>query len=353
MEERTVVDPGFGPAGYGAPQSPYGMPGGEATQVLPGGAAGYAQPGYATPGYDVTQQAVGQTCAVCQTPNPPMERYCQDCGFMFGSAANGVTPVADPGEAARLTDATGREFVLESGVSVVGRESVDIVLMDPTVSRRHGQVRLEGTQVIVEDLGSTNGTFVGGRQIRPGEQGVAFHGEIVKFGSVQLTLSLPGAPARPAALPPPSAPQPSSHQPGERGALVAHAVMPDGSEFSLYAGANSVGRRSGNDVVLVDAFASGRHAEIQVSADGQATIVDAGSTNGTFLNGERLAAHAPVTLAPGQAVTFGKTAITVRVAEGSPAELPAATGGDSGAPDPTRALNREDAAPSANATMLP
>jgi hypothetical protein len=66
---------------------------------------------------------------------------------------------------------------VELGVEVViGRQDADLVLEDPEVSRRHAVLRRSGESVVIEDLDSTNGTFVKGERIRkpitvgPGDQ---------------------------------------------------------------------------------------------------------------------------------------------------------------------------------------
>ena len=58
----------------------------------------------------------------------------------------------------------GHEHQLDAGASV-GREGCDVVLADPEVSRRHALLRTTDSGPAVEDLGSTNGTFVNGQQI--------------------------------------------------------------------------------------------------------------------------------------------------------------------------------------------
>ena len=326
MEERTIIAPDMPPAP---------APGGNVTQVL---SPGQLPPGIAPVyGGDATQQAITVMCPVCQTPNGPAERYCQDCGFLLGSAPAELEPLPDSSQLPRLMDATGREFSLNPGVNLVGRESADVWIADPTISRRHAQLTMEGGQLVVEDLGSTNGTYVASRPVPRGERATAFDGDSVKFGSVTLTLSLPGGQSRPAggtAEPPAGVAAPAA-PPVDRGAEVAVLAMGDGTEFPLFEGTNTLGRRSGNQIVLPDAFASGKHAEITCQG-GTATLVDLGSTNGTFIAGQRLAANVPTPLSEGTVVTFGKTALTFRPAQSasadatllgeSPAAEPAAVG---------------------------
>ena len=52
------------------------------------------------------------------------------------------------------------------GAMVVGREGADITVEgDTEMSRRHARLRVEDRRVLVEDLESTNGTYVGDRRI--------------------------------------------------------------------------------------------------------------------------------------------------------------------------------------------
>jgi hypothetical protein len=61
----------------------------------------------------------------------------------------------------------GGEFPLpEDGEIVVGRSSeLDMVLVEDMVSRRHAKISVEGGDIFLEDLGSTNGSFVNGEKI--------------------------------------------------------------------------------------------------------------------------------------------------------------------------------------------
>jgi hypothetical protein len=87
---------------------------------------------------------------------------------------------------------------------ILGREhgSADLVLDDPGVSRRHAVVRDQGGRITVEDLGSSNGTFVNGERIS-GEVELAAADEIqlggivlgVESADAATALMAPGADA--------------------------------------------------------------------------------------------------------------------------------------------------------------
>jgi pSer/pThr/pTyr-binding forkhead associated (FHA) protein len=81
-------------------------------------------------------------------------------------------------------------------------------------------------------------------------------------------------------------------------------VFPDGQKRSLDSRAVSIGRSAENDIALADDFASARHARIEPRRDG-VWVSDAGSTNGTYVNGAKLSkAHR---LRPGDVIRVGGT----------------------------------------------
>jgi DNA-binding winged helix-turn-helix (wHTH) protein len=90
-------------------------------------------------------------------------------GYAFGGE---VEEQGSPDDAVRESAAIcwwfcgDREIPLHEGEHIVGREpDADVHLDSPRVSRRHAKVVVQGTCATLEDLGSKNGTFVGGVRI--------------------------------------------------------------------------------------------------------------------------------------------------------------------------------------------
>ncbi|HXY29658.1 MAG TPA: adenylate/guanylate cyclase domain-containing protein [Gemmatimonadaceae bacterium] len=73
------------------------------------------------------------------------------------------------------------------GTLVVGRSPAsDIPLVDPTISRRHAEIRCEPDVVHVRDLASSNGTFVNGTRV---DDATVREGDVVTFGTVGFRLA--------------------------------------------------------------------------------------------------------------------------------------------------------------------
>ena len=132
----------------------------------------------------------------------------------------------------------------------------DVVVDQPTVSGRHCRVTRDGAGYSIEDLNSTNGTFVNGVAL-------AAPRAVTRSDAVTLGLTTP--------------------LPWDR--LVATVSGPDRVV--------RIGRDPDNDVVLDYPAVSGHHAQVIVAA-GRATIEDLGSTNGVSIG------------APGRFITRGE-----------------------------------------------
>lgn len=92
---------------------------------------------------------------------------------------------AQPRARLLLTTASGSQaIVLESTLLTIGRGlNNDVILEDGRVSRHHAQIRYRSKRFWVNDLGSTNGTFVNGE---PVEERSLRDGDVLSLGGLEL-----------------------------------------------------------------------------------------------------------------------------------------------------------------------
>jgi len=96
----------------------------------------------------------------------------------------------------KLVSFTGdQDFELAADhVYVVGRAvTSDIPIFDPTISRRHAELKVSKTAVQLKDLGSSNGTFINGERV---SEGSLEPGDSVTFGKVVFQLKSPDSASR-------------------------------------------------------------------------------------------------------------------------------------------------------------
>lgn len=81
----------------------------------------------------------------------------------------------------RSGPSVGKVYPLDKGEMFLGRDlSNEIVINDPEISRRHARLFTQGTSYVIEDLGSTNGTFVNGQRLMG--PNVLRPGDVITFG---------------------------------------------------------------------------------------------------------------------------------------------------------------------------
>ncbi|MFE2429510.1 FHA domain-containing protein [Streptomyces sp. NPDC059373] len=237
----------------------------------------------------------------------------------------------------------------------LGRDpQADIVFEDARVSWRHATIRWGGTGWLFEDLGSTNGTFVQGQraaqavEVGPGSAvslGNATDGPRLNFTGVrqqagadlysaETALAQPpqarpaaqpagyaaaqpavaaqqapapawGAPPAQQSVPPQSGGwggRPQAQQPqqapastGAAGGAGAPPVYGERSPTTFHQLALGhvmrIGRALENELVVSDLQVSRHHAEFRAHPDGRYEIVDLGSHNGTYVNGQPVQRH--------------------------------------------------------------
>lgn len=286
-----------------------------------------------------TQMGVRVVCPVCKTETSSVDGYCEECGFALeGAEAVAEMPPMEVPELPTLVEATGTVYTLRPGVNTVGRLNADVLLSDPSVSRSHARFIVQGSTVTLEDVGSTNGTFVNGQRLAPHTPVTLSDGAEIAFGGTKLTLRIPGAvPAPSAAEPeavasaPPTVTVTAAEETSaeaateEQAEVVAYWCSEDGVlRVPLSPGIYTIGRRPTNHIVLPDPYVSGNHAILTVQPDG-VNIEDVGSTNGTFVDDTKLIPHVAAPLPFGVKVQIGQGTYHLEAAEPLP-EMSSPTG---------------------------
>jgi predicted component of type VI protein secretion system len=86
-----------------------------------------------------------------------------------------------------------RSFSLPRDVTVMGRrEDCDLRIPLGEVSRKHARLIADGEMLKVEDLGSSNGTFVNGQRIQEAQVNP---GDVIQIGPVMFVVQIDGSPA--------------------------------------------------------------------------------------------------------------------------------------------------------------
>ena len=124
--------------------------------------------------------------------NPKFVRTVHGVGYAFCGTAVDVQPSHAPSQALLCWVVWNRKTCqLSEGDNIIGRDPRSDVWLDvPGVSRRHAIIRVSSgnRRVMLEDLGSTNGTFVR-RDPVDGEVALT-DGDLVRVGTVDLTVRL-------------------------------------------------------------------------------------------------------------------------------------------------------------------
>ena len=249
-------------------------------------------------------------CPVCKTFNPAGMMFCVDCGLIFERALPDDAFGAPAVQLPQLVEQSGREHPIRPGTNVIGREG-DVMIVDGKVSRRHAQITSDNGNLMIEDLGSTNGTKVNGKAVAAGSKMPLSGGETVSFGGIELKLSMPGTKGgnttqvfssnKTAAI---SAPPKLEVPPAK--------LVGEGKELPLHKGSNTFGRKADNDVQIADPYVSGKHGIIEIADDGL-FFTDIGSTNGTMLNDAKLSPNMRTAITTEDVIRLGSMEFRIEV----------------------------------------
>lgn len=183
---------------------------------------------------------------------------------------------------------------MPSTLTIGSGPDCDVSLAVPSVSGRHCRLTREGQAVLVEDLGSRNGTYVNGARLEPSERIAITPADTVHLGSHRLDL-LPLLPR-----------------------LVADVVADQPRILEFLGEQLVIGRVPGNDLVVDLPTVSSRHAVLMRSG---ATIVieDLGSSNGTYVDGIRIVG--PTVLGPDSTLSLGSAPFRLSETSWQPVEV--------------------------------
>ena len=187
-------------------------------------------------------------------------------------------------------------------VTVIGsRSTARIHLISSTVSKAHALLVKSNGGIYIRDLASRSHVYVNGEEVREADLS---DGDLIKIGS--FTFKYIAGPIR-------------SHGPG--GAPPSAQLDVTGGEFPIPVDQRVmlIGRRSSDDVVLVEESVSTAHAVI-FEMDGERHVRDLGSRTGTFVNGVSTHQHK---LTSGDVIRIGETDIkyATTAAEAAPLEM--------------------------------
>jgi pSer/pThr/pTyr-binding forkhead associated (FHA) protein len=142
-------------------------------------------------------------CTACQMENIEGALFCEECGAQLVAASESKdAAVAMDKEETNLvlTSSDGSTLEIPSKDDVIiGREDpisdvfpdmdlTDLGGMDKGVSRKHAVIHRAGQNCTVEDMGSTNGTYINKKKLQPHAPEMIKPGDELRFGKLALTL---------------------------------------------------------------------------------------------------------------------------------------------------------------------
>ncbi|MBM7276140.1 DUF3662 domain-containing protein [Gordonia rubripertincta] len=188
--QQGYAQPGYEQQGYsqqpGGYDQGYGQPGYDQQGY---GQQGYAQPGYEQQGYSQQPGGYDQGYGQQGYGQQPPAAYDYQGGYDQGQAYGAGRPAAGYAPSSitlLLEDGSNRTFQLHEGSNVIGRgQDAQFRLPDTGVSRRHVEIRWDGTTAMLTDLNSTNGTTVNDLQVNTWELA---DGDRIRVGHSDITV---------------------------------------------------------------------------------------------------------------------------------------------------------------------
>jgi pSer/pThr/pTyr-binding forkhead associated (FHA) protein len=237
-------------------------------------------------------------CAACDTPNPAGTNFCHNCGTRLDAPSDGEntapSPVLMPGPSTGIAvagsgrvrlvgvrrDGTdGSTYEVPGEQFDIGRSEGDLLFDDPHMAARHARLTVRDGQHYITPLETRNGVYVRVRQpveLLDGDQfligkqvmrfEIPFEVEKTLRPAVEQGVVFFGTPVKPPW--------------GRLRQLTAAGTSRD--IYHLTRAEVTLGREQGDIVFGDDEFLSRRHAQVCFRGN-RVTLVDLGSSNGTFV----------------------------------------------------------------------
>ncbi len=231
------------------------------------------------------------SCPQCNHANPRSNRFCAACGYNLSAAAQMIPsapPMAQPAAAAAMRPITmvalradgsesGNYTLPDSAQVTVGRDTGSIFAGDSYLSPRHATLSRRSNDVIVRDAGSLNGVYL---KLRPHEPWVLDFGDVFRIGQEIVRFEeLVQQPATPDGVK--RFGSPAKGYIGRLALVIGRDTT--GNAFPVPERGVHCGRERGDILFSEDGYVSGLHCRIGKSNDGKTTLMDVGSSNGTFI----------------------------------------------------------------------
>lgn len=241
-----------------------------------------------------------RTCPVCGHLAEKDDEFCRDCGWLMSQPYESTRQAEDEDLQALLgfrpyvVLPERGAYALKRSRTVIGREFGDILLReDLNVSRIHIALIAEGRNLFLEDLGSSNGTFLNGTRIQPQKRYPLSDGDSIQLGDSKIKVEFKGI---------------KSDEESRAGTfLVGDADF----RHRLRRGENTIGRLPINNIRIEnDPYLAREHASIFLeespAGDDFIYILDKDSANGTFINDKKIASNARIRIKPGDILRLGE-----------------------------------------------
>ena len=189
------------------------------------------------------------------------------------------------------------EYSFEEGEFYIGRSHTsDIILPSDNVSRRHARLYTVDGKCYIEDLSSSNGVFVNGRRINEVYQ--IQRSAQIKVGDYYLHIE--------------SDTDAGVEEEKTWCKLTGRNLAFANQVFRVQRKVNLIGRGKDCTLTIIDPSVSRIHTKLSVERSGALTIEDLKSSNGTFLNDERIEV---ATVNHRDIIRFGNVEFLVEIAE--------------------------------------